>query len=38
MNNEVERIWKDAVMAKFEAMSLRLPGGAGESHKKHEWR
>jgi hypothetical protein len=36
VNNELERIWKDAIIAKFEVISWRLPGGAVESYKKRE--
>ena len=31
MNNELERIWKEAVLAKFEALSWCLPTGTEEA-------
>jgi hypothetical protein len=32
MNVELERMWKEAVLALFKALSLHLPGGTEESH------
>jgi hypothetical protein len=33
MNNELERIWKDATVAFFKALFWHLPGGTEETHK-----
>jgi hypothetical protein len=35
MNNELERIWKEAAIIKFEILPRHLPGGTEESHEKH---
>jgi hypothetical protein len=34
MNNEWERMWKDANVAQFKALSLHLPGGTEGNHEK----
>jgi hypothetical protein len=34
MNNELERMWKEKVMACFEILSWHLPGGTEETHEK----
>jgi hypothetical protein len=34
VNGELERMWKDAVVAYFRALSLHLPGGTEENHEK----
>jgi hypothetical protein len=34
MNNELERIWKEAVIACFKVLSMHLPGGTERKHKK----
>jgi hypothetical protein len=34
MNNELERIWKESVVASFKVLSRRLPGGSEENHEK----
>jgi hypothetical protein len=34
MNNELERICKEAVEAQFKILSWHLPGGTEESHEK----
>jgi hypothetical protein len=34
VNNELERMWKEAVMAKFKVLSQHLPGRTEENHKK----
>jgi hypothetical protein len=34
MYNEFERIWKEAVVAKFKVISGRSPGGTEESHEQ----
>jgi hypothetical protein len=34
MNSELERIWKDTVMAYFNILSWHLSGRAEENHKK----
>jgi hypothetical protein len=33
VNDELERMWKDAVVAKFKATSLHLADGTEENHK-----
>jgi len=33
VNNEVEKMWKEAVIALFEAISSQLPRGREESRK-----
>jgi hypothetical protein len=32
-NNELERIWKEAVVALFKVLSQALPGGTKENHR-----
>jgi hypothetical protein len=34
MNDELERIWKEAVVAYVKALFLNSPGGTEENHKK----
>jgi hypothetical protein len=34
MNDELERIWKEAAVAKVKVLSQHLPGGTEESHEK----
>jgi hypothetical protein len=34
INNELERMWKEAIVAKFKVLSRHLPGGTEENHKK----
>jgi hypothetical protein len=34
--NELERIWKEAVMALFKVLSRYFPGGTEENYKKPE--
>jgi hypothetical protein len=34
VNNELERMWKEAVVAKFMVLSRHLPGGTKENHEK----
>jgi hypothetical protein len=34
VNNELEIIWKEAFVAKFVILSLRLPGATDENHEK----
>jgi hypothetical protein len=34
MDNEFERAWKEAVLAKFDVLSLHLPGITEETHKR----
>jgi hypothetical protein len=34
MDSELERIWKEAVVAYFRALSQHLPGGNMENHDK----
>jgi hypothetical protein len=34
VNNELERMWKEVVMAQFKVISLRLSGGTEEDHGK----
>jgi hypothetical protein len=34
MINELERIWKEAVMVQFKVLSWHLPGGIEETHEK----
>jgi hypothetical protein len=34
MNNELERIWKEAVVAYFNVLSRHLPGEAEENYEK----
>jgi hypothetical protein len=33
VNDELEKIWKEAVMTKFKVLSWYLPGGSEENHK-----
>jgi hypothetical protein len=33
LNDELESIWKDAVVAEFKELSLHLPGGTEENQK-----
>jgi hypothetical protein len=35
VNNEVESMWKEAVIAEFEAISSQLPRGRGKLRKPH---
>jgi hypothetical protein len=37
VNNELERMWKEAVMVYFEALSRHLPGGTEENHENDQW-
>jgi hypothetical protein len=32
VDDESERMWKEAVVAKFKTISLNLPGGTEKSH------
>jgi hypothetical protein len=32
MNNELERIWKEAVVASYKVLSQHLPGGTEKIH------
>jgi hypothetical protein len=34
MNNELETMWKEAVMAAFKVISWHLPRGTEENHEK----
>jgi hypothetical protein len=34
MNNNLERIWKEAVLAQFKVLSRHLPGSTEENHKE----
>jgi hypothetical protein len=34
MNNELERMWKEMVMAQFTALSKHLPGGTRKTTKR----
>jgi hypothetical protein len=34
MNNELERVWNEAVMALFKVLSRHLSGGTEENHEK----
>jgi hypothetical protein len=34
MNNELQRIWIEAVVDLFKVLSWRLPGGLEENHEK----
>jgi hypothetical protein len=34
MNNELERIWKEATVAYFEVLPQHLPGGIEENHEQ----
>jgi len=36
VNGELERMWKDAVVAYFRALSLHLPGGTEENFEETE--
>jgi hypothetical protein len=36
MNNELKRFWKEMVVARFEVLSLRLPGGNKENHERSQ--
>jgi hypothetical protein len=36
MNNQLERIWKEAVMVLFKVLSWHLPGGNTENHTKSQ--
>jgi hypothetical protein len=33
MNDEIERIWKEAVLAYFKVSSWHVPGGTEENYK-----
>jgi hypothetical protein len=35
MNNELERMWREVVMAKHKVLSGNLPGGTEENHENH---
>jgi hypothetical protein len=34
MNNELERTWKETVVARFKILTHHLPGGTKETHRK----
>jgi hypothetical protein len=34
MNNELERMWREAVMTEFKVLFQHFPEGTEESHKK----
>jgi hypothetical protein len=34
VNNELERMWEEAVMAQFKVISWHSPGGTDENHEK----
>jgi hypothetical protein len=34
VSNELERMWKEAVLAEFKAIFRYLPGGTEENHEK----
>jgi hypothetical protein len=34
VNNELERMWKEVVMAQFKVLSCHLPGQTKENYKK----
>jgi hypothetical protein len=34
VNDELERMWKEAVVALFKVLSRHLPGGSEENHEK----
>jgi hypothetical protein len=34
MNNELQRIWKEAVVAQFKVLPRHLPAGTEENHEK----
>jgi hypothetical protein len=34
MNDELKRIWKEAVLAQFKVLSRNLLGGTEENHEK----
>jgi hypothetical protein len=34
VNNELKRMWKEVVMAKFKVLSQHLPVGTEENHEK----
>jgi hypothetical protein len=34
MNDELQRLWKEAVVAKFKALSRNFLGGTEENHEK----
>jgi hypothetical protein len=34
MSNELERVWKEAVMARFKILSQHLPGETEENQEK----
>jgi hypothetical protein len=36
VNNELERKWKEAVVAQFKVLSRHLPGGTKENHEKSQ--
>jgi hypothetical protein len=36
MNNESQKIWKEAVVDYFKVLSWHLPGGTEENHKKSQ--
>jgi hypothetical protein len=33
VNNGVERMWKETVVAEFKVLSWNFPGGSGKNHK-----
>jgi hypothetical protein len=35
MSNELEKMWKEAVVAEFEVLTRHLPGGTEEKHEKN---
>jgi hypothetical protein len=37
MNGDLERMWKEEVMAYFKVSSWHLPGGTEEYHKKPQF-
>jgi hypothetical protein len=36
MNDDIVRIWKEAVVAYFKVLSRHLPGGTDENHEELE--
>jgi hypothetical protein len=36
MNNELGRMWKEAAVAYYEALSQNSPGGTEENHEKSQ--
>jgi hypothetical protein len=38
MNDGLERMWKEAVVAYFKVLSRHLPGGTEESHENSSFR